>query len=400
MCITFKLTHYQIFIWLADEDRTAYWVANRLNELGIRPPCRTTWSPKTVIKIASHRCYTGKAAYNANGRVPNPERPLGDLTLGIKRTLIRPKPENEKVPFEVPPLITEEMWAKADRNLRERGRGRGKQGKRIQALFRNRMLCPKCGKPMSVLLKDGGDEVYYYCRAHYCPWITNPCNYNRFVSGTWDEEIWEEISVMLRNETWLDQQLAAISSESTDLEKLVRLEQFKISQAKLRISKVQDGWEKGFYTPEESQTKLAEHRDAIARAESEIGRLLDQMANRGISALEADLLRQELNALRNRNLQEASFTEKADLVAKLGIKIIPSEDLKSRKILCRINLTKINNPERQQVSFAKVTFGGAEGTRTPDFLLAKEALSQLSYSPRWTRYVAFFLSCSISSIEL
>ena len=28
-----------------------------------------------------------------------------------------------------------------------------------------------------------------------------------------------------------------------------------------------------------------------------------------------------------------------------------------------------------------VTNGGAEGTRTPDFLLAKEALSQLSYSP-------------------
>ena len=28
--------------------------------------------------------------------------------------------------------------------------------------------------------------------------------------------------------------------------------------------------------------------------------------------------------------------------------------------------------------------GGAEGTRTPDFLLAKEALSRLSYSPRLT----------------
>ena len=27
------------------------------------------------------------------------------------------------------------------------------------------------------------------------------------------------------------------------------------------------------------------------------------------------------------------------------------------------------------------TRGGAEGTRTPDFLRAKEALSQLSYSP-------------------
>ena len=30
---------------------------------------------------------------------------------------------------------------------------------------------------------------------------------------------------------------------------------------------------------------------------------------------------------------------------------------------------------------ARITLGGAEGTRTPDFFLAKEALSQLSYSP-------------------
>ena len=356
----------QIFIWLADENRTAYWVASKLNELGIRPPCRATWSPKTVIKIASHKCYTGKAEYNANGRVPNPERPLGDLTLGIKRTLIRPKPENEKVSFEVPSLITGEMWVKADHNLRERGRGRGKQGKTIQALFRNRMLCPKCGKPMSVLRKDGGDEIYYYCRAHYCPWITNPCNYNRFVPGTWDEEVWEEISVMLCNETWLDQQLAAISSESTDLEKLIRSEQFKISQAESRIKKVQDGWEKEFYTAKESQDKLTEHRDAIAKAESEIKRLKDQMANRGISSLEAELLRCELNALRNRNLDEASFQERVDLIAKLGIKISPSEDLKSRKILCRLNIAKVNE-EREQSGFAKVTFGGAGGTRTIEY---------------------------------
>ena len=32
-------------------------------------------------------------------------------------------------------------------------------------------------------------------------------------------------------------------------------------------------------------------------------------------------------------------------------------------------------------AFAGGGIGGAEGTRTPDFLLAKEALSQLSYGP-------------------
>jgi hypothetical protein len=34
------------------------------------------------------------------------------------------------------------------------------------------------------------------------------------------------------------------------------------------------------------------------------------------------------------------------------------------------------------VSFSSWEFGGAEGTRTPDPLHAKQVLSQLSYSPR------------------
>ena len=82
----------------------------------------------------------------------------------------------------------------------------------------------------------------------------------------------------------------------------------------------------------------------------------------------------------DRNLRKSTFEERADLVAKLGIKTLPSEDLKSRKISCRLNIVQ-ENEEREQSGFAKVTFGGAEGTRTPDFLRAREALSQLSYSP-------------------
>jgi site-specific DNA recombinase len=35
-----------------------------------------------------------------------------------------------------------------------------------------------------------------------------------------------------------------------------------------------------------------------------------------------------------------------------------------------------------------MTFGGAEGIRTPDLLRAKEALSQLSYSPICLDYIS------------
>lgn len=109
----------QIFIWLGYEGRTAYWVAGK-QELGIRAPCRTSWAPKTVINIAYRRCYTREAEYNANGRVPNPDKPLGDLTLGIKRTLLRPKPDSEKVVFEAPACTTKEQWLRANSNLRDR----------------------------------------------------------------------------------------------------------------------------------------------------------------------------------------------------------------------------------------------------------------------------------------
>jgi len=141
--------------------------------------------------------------------------------------------------------------------------------------------------------------LYYYCRAHYCPWLRDPCTYNHFVPGSWDNEVWEEICTMLSSDTWLEQQLTTELSQSTDLEKLIRLEQLKLSQAELRITKVQDGWEKGFYTPEEVQTKLTEHREAIAKAETEIGRLRGQMLNRILSVFDAELLRQELKELRN-----------------------------------------------------------------------------------------------------
>ena len=149
---------------------------------------------------------------------------------------------------------------------------------------------------------------------------------------------------MMSSDAWLEQQLATELSQSGNLEKLIKLEQYKVSQARLRIIKIQEGWEKGFYTPEEVQIKLTEQREAVARAESEIVRLRGQMADRDLSTLEAELLRQELKALRDRNLLESTFEDRADLVAKLGIKILPSEDLKSRKIFCRLKLAEMNLP--------------------------------------------------------
>jgi len=67
------------------------------------------------------------------------------------------------------------------------------------------------------------------------------------------------------------------------------------------------------------------------------------MANTGFNAIEAELIRQELKALRDRNLVESTFEERADLVAKLGIKILPSKDLKLRKKCYWLNLAEVSD---------------------------------------------------------
>jgi hypothetical protein len=86
-------------------------------------------------------------------------------------------------------------------------------------------------------------------------------------------------------------------------------------------------------------------------------------------------MKQALETLRDKNLDEATFADKADIVAKLGIKVYPSEDLKSMRVVAQINLpvaslknypvrleniTQSKNKEHEPtVSCGKVTSGGA-----------------------------------------
>lgn len=316
----------------------------------------------------------GKGSYNENGRFPNPSRPLGDLTLGIRRTIIRPKPddgkpENEKVTFKVPWLVSEDVWQRANNALDERGRGRGKQGKAIQALFRNRILCPVCGRPMSVM-RDKRSHVYYYCPWRYRRWAKQPCNYGHLIPRRWADGLYEEICTMLRDEAWVETQLTEEMHQDEGVDKLIRLEQCKISQAQAKIDRIQDAYEgsepgkPGAYTKEEAARRSARHREAIIKAQQEIERLQKDVRASNWGPADLKALRHELGALREQNLSEASFEEREDLVAKLGIKVYPSQDLKSRRIACRLNLSKIGSERERESDYGKVLFGSPSRIRT------------------------------------
>ena len=86
-----------------------------------------------------------------------------------------------------------------------------------------------------------------------------------------------------------------------------------------------------------------------------------------------DSLRQELLSLRSQRLEEASFEEKAELIARPGVKVMPTEDLKTRRICCRLNLDNVQKKGGEN-GLTKVTFGGPLWTRTRDPSLIRTVL--------------------------
>jgi hypothetical protein len=353
----------QIFQWIGGESRTSWWVAKHLNEMGIKAPQGGLWGPNTICKVVRRCCYTGKNAYNSKSMVPNPARPLGDVTGQVKRTILRAKPQEEWVFFSVPRLVSEELWQKANVALTDRGRGRGKQGKAIQALLRNRIFCPRCGLPLVVRREGDSKKIYYYCARHYRVWDGKACGFRKFISARWDEYIWDCVDALLSDDSWVEPQLAAEQDHHEAATRLIDTENRKIAHLQARIARVQAGYEEGIYEAGEAKNHIKGYQKAIALAEEEILKLQRKTVALGMNGSNIDSLKRELELLRRTNLESANFDDKLQLMVLLDIKVYPSEDLKTVRIRTGLGIDSSKTiPGSERDYCGKVLFAPPKGS--------------------------------------
>ena len=304
--------------------------------MDIKPRYAKEWSPALISFIVKNRCYTGHHVYNKAMYVPNPNRPIGDFTYAIKRTVRQTKPENEWVQFEVPSLVPEKLWDQANLNLAERGRGKGKESKQIDALVRGRIYCPSCNRLMSIY-RDSNyrNLIYYICTSRSQGWKHKRCRINSLRIDRIDNVVWDCVYALLKQPEWVYQELLKQESDGNveELQKRIRLEQQKIERIQYKIRRVQDGYEADppVYTTGEVNEKMGVYRNLVSHAEMEIHRLDDIMGQKAISRQTKEEALQILESIRDTNLENASFDEKRNLIAKLGIKVYPSED---GKVVC------------------------------------------------------------------
>lgn len=344
----------RIFAWIGQEGRTAWWVARHLNDMGIPAPHGGLWGPNKVCKVVHRRCYTGRNSYNSGCMVPNPARPLGDVTGQVRRTILRPKPPEEWVFYDVPQLVSEDLWKRANQSLTERGRGRGKQGVAIEALLRNRIFCPLCGLPMVVRREGGSKKVFYHCARHYRKWDGKACGFRKFISARWDEYLWDCVYALLSDDSWIEGQLAAGQNSHEGAAKLMAAEERKITQLQARMVRVRAGYEEGIYDVGEARNRINGFEKAIALAKEEIASLQRQSGIDSAAGLNVNSLKSELESLRRKNLESATFDEKLQIMGLLDIKVHPSEDLRTVRIKTGFGIDW--DKESNQTYCGKVTF--------------------------------------------
>jgi hypothetical protein len=190
------------------------------------------------------------------------------------------------------------------------------------------------------------NRVYYHCSKYFHTWAEEPCNYRRFVPGNWDELVWSDICTWLRDDAWVEQQLMSERAQDENVEKLIRLQQLKILQARAKIAKIQEGFEGGIYSLDEAKRRIADLQETTAKAQDEIQRLQKTVQTNRSSTADINAMREELKALRDRNLDATTFEEKLDIVSRLGMKVYPSEDLKAMRVLCELNLDQVHSDTR------------------------------------------------------
>jgi len=203
----------RIYLWYTEEaGMTIHQIVTRLNELGSQAPARgQRWQYSTVQAILKQEDYTGQAHYNctrADHDVIGRPRKIGH---GPKRDVTHvPRPSEEWVAIRVPPLISTDVWQRAQEKLAMKQRFAGRNNKRHFYLLRGLLVCGVCGHTLRGRVVDG--RLTYRCQFGGRRGAPDTPPHSRVVAGdVVDALVWDAVRTLLDNpilieDAWASQQ--------------------------------------------------------------------------------------------------------------------------------------------------------------------------------------------------
>jgi site-specific DNA recombinase len=315
----------QMFSWLIEEQLSTYAIAKRLTAQGV--PTRhgaVPWSPASVHRILSNQLYTGTHYYNRTENAPEIADAAARRPKEPRRRL-RPRDEWIAVPWT--PLISEEMFTLASRQL-QLNRERSPRKTRFQYLLQGLLVCAYCGRRLGG--HAGVASGRYECTRRRS--IVPPerrCQLRSVSQRDVEPLVWEHIAQLLRQPElimdYLRQQQAGDGPELTDAQReLKRLQRQRAALAR-EEQRLIDAYQVGALELDE----LKERRLRLREAGRQVHEREQLVAKQLAQAQQAATLSETVTAFCQRiqaQLVESSFEVKQKLLRLVVERIVVSDD--------------------------------------------------------------------------
>lgn len=190
-----------IFRWLVDEHLTLYSICVRLNEKRIPSPKGSSmWGTSTVARLLRNPAYSGKTyAFQYKSVEPKNPKKKNKRYSKVARQL-RPAEEWIELPNVTPPIISDEIFAAAQEQLR-RNFEKAKRNGKSEYLLTGHIRCGTCGRRFNGYQSKNHRSVTlrYRCAGKNRTVSLLPCLSRSVAASEIDNQVWGKIKEVLMN---------------------------------------------------------------------------------------------------------------------------------------------------------------------------------------------------------
>ena len=287
------------------------------------------------------------------------------------------------------PMISKKLFDRIQQTLKDKCKPRKKQPDKKPFLFLNFAQCGECGYSITAerhIKKSGREFVYYRCTKRS---KTKKCNQGFLRDNAFADQVKDYIQKVSLSDKWRDRYLKKLetwekdSRHSSDL--IAQKLKAELSRVKTRIDRLTDAYLDQTLNLKEFQEK----KNSLMGQKKDIEEKLSDFERKGNHWLE--LTRNwilEANSAENLALQEdyrgmKEFLQKIGSNRRLAAGTLSVDFKKPWDYLYKLHSSVRVPTYRNEAVTAINKNGGGERDRTDDLLLAKQALSHLSYTPEF-----------------
>ena len=340
-------------------------IAKILNDEGIYTSTGQRWGKTTIHKVLTNEAYCGTLVWG--GRPGHPAIRSGISPVRIEdawpaiinkdKFQFVQKKMASKAPIEIHPRVVPSFY-----------------------LLSGLLYC-SCGRAMIGRSAKSHQYYYYMCNRSYKQG-KDACSARSLPKDKLEYIVIEQIKERILNDEWLEELVGLVNEEldtnHSEYKDRLDLIDAELTEINIRLSRNYDALETGKLALDDLAPRIKEIRWREEELSKTRVQVEAELILQGKPYIDADLVRSYAEDLKSL-LEESDFAESKAFLRSFIKKIV----IDGEKATIYYNLPMPpDRKKKEQIGVLPIdTPGGAEGTRTPDLLRAKEALPQLSYSP-------------------